>query len=298
MSVFFVFLQVVLLAVLAPLVAGVIKNTKGKMQSRRGPGYFQVYFDLRKFFNKDNVISPTVSWVFHAAPYIYFATALGAAALAPTLLFDRGFHYDSLFVLIYMLALGRFFLALASLDAGSSFGGMGGSREMFINVLVEPVLMMTLLTVALRANGTGISQMASAATTSGVSLAAILAAIAFLILTVAETGRIPLDNPDTHLELTMVHEGMVLEYSGRSVGLIFWGSAIKQLVAILLMVNLFLPWNPVGTLPPVVWMIMKVLVIAVVLAGIETSTNKMRLFRLPGLLIATGCLSLLAIIAM
>lgn len=298
MSVFFMFLQVVLLAVLAPLVAGVIKNTKGKMQSRRGPGYFQVYFDLRKFFNKDNVISPTVSWIFHAAPYIYFATALGAAALAPLLLFDRGFNYDSLFVLIYMLGIGRFFLALASLDAGSSFGGMGGSREMFINVLVEPVLMMTLFTVALRANGTGISQMASAATNSGVSLSAILAAIAFLILTVAETGRIPVDNPDTHLELTMVHEGMILEYSGRSVGLIFWGSAIKQLVSILLMVNLFLPWNPVGILPPVVWMIMKVLVIAVALAGIETSTNKMRLFRLPGLLIATGCLSLLAIIAM
>lgn len=298
MSVFFMILQVALLAVLAPLVAGVIKNTKGKMQSRRGPGYFQVYFDLRKFFKKDNVISPTVSWVFHAAPYIYFATALGAAALAPTLMFDRGFNYDNIFVLIYLLGLGRFFLALASLDAGSSFGGMGGSREMFINVLVEPVLMMTLFTVALRANGTVISQMAGAATNSGVSLSAILAAIAFLILTVAETGRIPVDNPDTHLELTMVHEGMVLEYSGRSVGLIFWGSAIKQLVTILLMVNLFLPWNPVGILPPVVWMIIKVLVIAVVLAGIETNTNKMRLFRLPGLLIATGCLSLLAIIAM
>ena len=297
MSVLFMILQVVVLAVLAPLVAGVIKNTKGKMQSRRGPGYFQVYFDLRKFFQKDNVISPTVSWIFHTTPYIYFATALGAAALAPTLLFDRGFHYDSIFVLIYLLGLGRFFLALASLDAGSTFGGMGGSREMFINALVEPVMMMTLFTVAMRANSTGMSQMASTAASSGISLSSILAAIAFLILTVAETGRIPVDNPDTHLELTMVHEAMVLEYSGRSVALIFWGSAIKQLVTILLMVNLFLPWNPVGMLPPV-WMIIKVLVIAVVLAGIETSTNKMRLFRLPGLLIATGCLSLLAIIAM
>ncbi|HBV87138.1 MAG TPA: formate hydrogenlyase [Desulfosporosinus sp.] len=298
MSVLFMLLQVVVLAVLAPLVAGVIKNTKGKMQSRRGPGYFQVYYDLRKFFKKDNVFSPTVSWIFKAAPYIYFATALGAAALVPTLLFDRGLHYDNIFVLIYMLGLGRFFLALASLDAGSSFGGMGGSREMFINILVEPVLMLTLFTVALRANGTGMSQMASASASSGISLSAILAAIAFLILTVAETGRIPVDNPDTHLELTMVHEGMVLEYCGRSVGLIFWGSALKQLVTILLMVNFFLPWNPAGSLPPVVWMILKVLVIAVVLAGIETSTNKMRLFRLPGLLIATGCLSLLAIIAM
>ncbi|GAB6179887.1 NADH-quinone oxidoreductase subunit H [Desulfotomaculum defluvii] len=298
MSVLFMILQVIVLALLAPLVAGVIKNTKGKMQSRRGPGYFQVYYDLAKFFNKDNVISPTVSWIFHIAPYIYFATALGAAALVPTLMFDRGFHYDNIFVLVYLLGLGRFFLALASLDAGSSFGGMGGSREMFINVLVEPVMMLTLFTVAIRANGTGLSQMATATANSDISFSAILAAIAFLILTVAETGRIPVDNPDTHLELTMVHEGMVLEYSGRSVGLIFWGSAIKQLVTILLLVNLFIPWNPADLVPPVVWMIIKVLVIAVVLAAIETSTNKMRLFRIPGFLMATGCLSLLAIIAM
>ncbi|RYD01436.1 hypothetical protein N752_31055 [Desulforamulus aquiferis] len=130
------------------------------------------------------------------------------------------------------------------------------------------------------------------------SLSAILAAIAFLILIVAETGRIPVDNPDTHLELTMVHEGMVLEYSGRSVALIFWGSAIKQLVAILLLINLFVPWNPVGPVSPVIWLIIKVLIIALILAAIETSTNKMRLFRIPGFMLATSCLSLLAIMAM
>lgn len=301
MPVVLTILQALLLALLAPLVAGVIKNTKGKLQSRRGPGYFQVYYDLAKLFKKDSVVSPTVSWIFHVAPFIYFATALGAASLVPTVLFSRGLNYDNIFILVYLLALGRFFLALASLDAGSSFGGMGGSREMFISVLVEPALMITLFTVAIRANSTGLSQMANAAASSGVSLSAILAAIAFLILTVAETGRIPVDNPDTHLELTMVHEGMVLEYSGRSVGLIFWGSAIKQLVTILMMVNLFIPWNLPGlvaTPMPVLWMLVKVLLVAAALACIETSTNKIRLFRVPGLMIATGCLSLLAIVAM
>lgn len=298
MSVLFVVLQSVVLALLAPFIAGFIKSTKGKMQNRKGPGYFQVYFDLLKFLKKDNIISPTVSWIFRVSPYIYFATALGAAALVPTLTFVRSFNYDNIFVLVYLLALGRFFLALASLDAGSSFGGMGGSREMYINVLVEPVLMITLFTVAIKANGTGLAQMATTAAGSNISLSAILAATAFLVLTVAETGRVPVDNPDTHLELTMIHEGMVLEYSGRSVALIFWGSAIKQLVTILLMVNLFIPWNPLPLIPPVGWLIIKMLVIAILLAAIETSTNKMRLFRVPGLMVATGCLSLLAIIAM
>ncbi len=300
MSILLIILQVLLLALLAPFVQGIIKNTKGWLQSRRGPGYFQMYYDLAKFLKKDSVLSPTVSWIFKFAPYIYFATALGAAAMVPALLTPAGVSFNNLFVLLYLFAVGRFFLALASLDAGSTFGGMGGSREMFISVLVEPALMITVFTVAFKANSTGLSLMADAAAGSAISLSAILAAVAFLILTVAETGRVPVDNPDTHLELTMVHEAMVIEYSGRPVGLIFWASAIKQLVFILLMVNLFIPWNLPGitTAPAtVLWMLAKVLIIAITLACIETSTNKMRLFRLPGLLAVAGFLSLLAIVA-
>jgi formate hydrogenlyase subunit 4 len=300
MSILLIIIQVLLLALLAPFVQGIIKNTKGRLQSRRGPGYFQMYYDLAKFLKKDSVLSPTVSWIFKFAPYIYFATALGAAAMVPALLTPAGVSFNNLFILMYLFAVGRFFLALASLDAGSTFGGMGGSREMFISVLVEPALMITVFTVAYKANSTGLSLMADAAAGSAISLSAILAAVAFLILTVAETGRVPVDNPDTHLELTMVHEAMVIEYSGRPVGLIFWASAIKQLVFILLMVNLFIPWNLPGitTAPAtVLWMLAKVLIIAITLACIEASTNKMRLFRLPGLLAVAGFLSLLAIVA-
>lgn len=300
MSVTAIMAQTIVLFLLAPLIQGVIKNTKGRLQSRRGPGYCQPYFDFIKFLQKDHVVSPAVSWIFHFAPYIYFATALGAAALVPTIFTDRGIQVDNLFVLAYLFAVGRFFLAAASLDAGSSFGGMGGSREMFISVLVEPALLITLFTVALNANSTVLSTMAGTAASTPVSFSAVLAAVAFLMITVAETGRIPVDNPDTHLELTMIHEGMVLEYSGRPVGLIFWAAAIKQLVFILLMVNLFIPWNMPGIASAplaAAWLGIKVFAVAVALACIESSTNKIRLFRVPGLMAAAGCLSLLAIVA-
>ncbi|MHC1711266.1 MAG: respiratory chain complex I subunit 1 family protein [Solidesulfovibrio sp.] len=292
-------IQTVLVIALAPLIQGIVKNTKARLQSRRGPGYFQPYFDFCKFLRKDSVVSPTVSWVFHLAPYVYFGTSVVAALLVPTIL-NTGATFNNLFILVYLFALGRFFLAAAALDAGSAFGGMGGSREMFIGVLVEPILMLSLFTVALGAGTTSLSGMATWAAGGGLTFSGLLAALSFLIVLVAETGRIPVDNPDTHLELTMIHEAMVLEYSGRSVGLIFWASTIKQLVFILLFVNLFLPWSlPFmdGGSMVGVSLALKVLLTALLLACIESSTNKIRLFRVPGLMAAGGVLALLAVVA-
>ena len=278
------------LVLVAPLVSGIIKVSKARLQNRRGPRLLQVYYDLFKLLQKDSVVSPTTSWVFTLAPYLYFAGAFGAAALLTS---------GDLFALLYLLAVGRFFLALASLDAGSSFGGMGGSREMYINVLVEPVLLVTMLTVAARAGSTKLAVMSAAAAITPFSLPYIFAAVAFLIILVAETGRIPVDNPDTHLELTMIHEAMVLEYSGRKLGLIFLAVAIKQLLFILLFTLLFLPWQPGGLSPAMAffWLVAKVLLIAVALAAIETSTNKMRLFKVPGFMGLAGMLALLALVA-
>ncbi|MCX7781475.1 MAG: NADH-quinone oxidoreductase subunit H [Negativicutes bacterium] len=272
----------------APLVAGIIKMSKARLQNRRGPGVLQVYFDIYKLLAKDSVVSPTVSWLFLAAPYVYFAAAAGAAALIPLL--GQG---ADLFVVIYLFALGRFFLALASLDAGSAFGGMGGSREMFLSVLIEPALLLALMTLAINSGSTNLSLLSGAALTKDLSLAHIFAAVAFLIVLVAETGRIPVDNPDTHLELTMVHEGMTLEYSGRFLGLIVWASAIKQLAAILLFGMLFLPLPVSGA----AGIALVVLLTALILACVETFTNKMRLFRVPGFLAVSGLLSLLALVA-
>lgn len=297
----YMLLQALLLAAAAPLVAGLIKSFKARLQNRRGPKVLQVYYDLFKLLAKDSVVSPTVSWIFAVAPFIYLSAAFAAAALAPfytTIAAGLPVRFTDLFVLLYLFALGRFFLALASLDSGSAFGGMGGSREMFISTLVEPALLLALLTVAFKGHSTALAEMAAAAPgTPG--LAAFFAAIAFFMVLIAETGRIPVDNPDTHLELTMVHEGMVLEYSGRRLGLIVWASAIKQLVMMVLFISLFLPW-PAADLPvagQLVLFVVKLVVCAMALALSETLTNKMRLFKIPGFMAVAGLLALLAIVA-
>lgn len=294
--------QAAMVASLAPLVAGLIKTAKARLQSRRGPGILQPYYDLAKFLGKDSVVSPTTSWLFAAAPSVYFAAALGAAALAPVLAplaSGLGMGFADLFMLLYLFALGRFFLALASLDAGSSFGGMGGSREMFIAVLAEPAILLALLAVALPAKSTGMTAMAASAASAKWALSEVFAAGAFFIVLLAETGRIPVDNPDTHLELTMVHEGMILEYSGRPLGLIHWAVAIKQLVMITLFAVLFLPGAPLSW-PPLAQaavLAVKVAATALALAAAETATNKMRLFRVPAFMTVSGVLALLALVA-
>lgn len=280
---------------LAPLVAGVIKTAKARLQNRRGPGIFQGYFDLMKLLHKDSVVSPTISWIFKIAPYIYFAGSTAAAALVPVVII-RSSNVGDVFTLIYLLALGRFFLVLASLDAGSAFGGMGGAREMFIAILVEPALLLSMLTVAFKTQSTNLGLMASMVESSPLSLAYVFAAIAFFMVLIAETGRVPVDNPDTHLELTMIHEGMTLEYSGRKLALIFWASAVKQLVMILLFILLFLPGHIFGS-AIFIEMVLKVLLVAVSIAIAETSTNKLRLFKVPNFLAISCLLSLIALVA-
>ena len=292
-------LQALVLLLAAPFIVGIIKKVKARLQNRRGPGLKQLYYDILKLLAKDSVESPTVSWIFRVTPYIYFTAALAAAAFLPIWFYSGGFVSD-LLLLIYVLAGGRFFLVLASLDAGSAFGGMGGSREMFISVLVEPVLLLAMLTVAVHSGSTNLFAMAGAAMQETFSLSYFFAACAFFIVMLAESGRIPVDNPDTHLELTMIHEGMVLEYSGRPLGLIFWAAALKQLILILLFVLLFIPWPSFGAVSPFaqgVSIVVKVLLVAVSLAVAETATNKMRLFKVPNFMALSGLLSLLALAA-
>lgn len=286
-----------MLLMLAPLLSGVIKTLKARLQNRRGPSILQPYYDVIKLLRKDQVVSPTTSWVFRLAPFIYLAVTLAAAAMIPLPLFADGGYFD-LFLLIYLLAVGRFCLVLASLDAGSAFGGMGGSREMYLSTLVEPVLLLALLTIATRSGSTGLLAMARTASSTPFTLPYLFAAGAFFIVAIAETGRVPVDNPDTHLELTMVHEGMVLEYSGRYLGLIHLAAALKQLIILLLFAIYFLPWHmPGGAGLASLELAAKLAVTAAALAMAETSTNKMRLFRIPGFLAVSGLLSVLALVA-
>lgn len=288
-------IQTLAIVAIAPLVSGIIKKVKARLQNRRGPKVLQVYFDLMKLLVKDSVVSPTVSWIFNLAPYIYFASAVAAAGFVP-ILFFYGKGFGDVFTLIYLLALGRFFLVLASLDGGSAFGGMGGAREMFIAILVEPALLLAMLIVAFKAQTTNLGLMASHGINSPFSVTYVFAMIAFFIVLIAETGRIPVDNPDTHLELTMIHEGMVLEYSGRKLALIFWASAVKQLIMIVLFVLLFLPGNSLG-MEAFIWTLLKILLVAAGIGITETSTNKMRLFKVPNFLAVSCLLSLLALVS-
>ena len=218
---------------------------KARLQVRRGPGILQPYQELLKLFRKGMVIPETASWIFDATPYVVFATAAIAGLMVPMVSAEAPLGlFGGVLAVVYLLGLGRFFLALGGLDTGSSFGGLGSSREMTIAALAEPAMMLAVFTVAIGANSTSLTEVArtSVGTTwHFLAPAQMLACAALFLVLIAETGRIPVDNPATHLELTMIHEAMILEYSGPYLGLIEWGAWIKQLLLMTLMINCFLP---------------------------------------------------------
>src|SRR5437016_725380 len=240
-----VILQTMLLLLLAPLISGCIKNWKAKLQNRRGPRVWQPYLDVVKFLRKDMVISEHASWVFSAAPYVVFLSALLVGLMVPMLTTQAPLSlFGGALAVIGLLALGRFFLALGGLDPASAFGGMGSSREMTISAIAEPALMLAIFTVAITAGSTDLSHIVQSGLGPGWKLlnpAHLMAFAALFIVLLAETGRVPVDNPATHLELTMIHEAMLLEYSGRYLAFMEWGASIKQLVLMTLLVNIFLP---------------------------------------------------------
>jgi len=291
---------------LSPLISGTIKKLEAFFQSRRGASVFQPYYDLIKRFRKDAVISEHASWLFRATPYIVFAAVAAAALLVPTWtsLLPLGFAGD-IIALVYLFALARFFTALAGLEAGSAFGGMGSSREMVVSALAEPSMMLAVFSVALTAGSISLGPAVEGLAKSGIDLinpAHILAFGALFVVALAENGRIPVDNPATHLELTMIHEGMILEYSGRGLALIEWASSAKQLVFFSLLGNLFIPMGMEmrdgfsTLLLSLSIFFLKVLVLAVAIAVIESSLAKLRFFRVPELLGASFVLSLAALV--
>lgn len=295
-------IQFLIIVLAAPLLNGVIKKLKAMMQGRVGPGVLQPYYDLIRLFKKEMVISTTTSWVFRAAPYIVFVSALVAAMIVPVITSRTPLGVmGDVIALIYVFGLGRFFMALAGLDAGTAFGGEGSSREMTVAVLVEPMLMLSIFVAAISAGSTNLSVIAGS---RGVFFSPyhVLAMASFLVAVVADTGRIPVDNPDTHLELTMIHEGMLLEYSGRYLALMEWAHYIKQMVLFTLVSDIFLPAGIATTGRPVDLAFsagvyaLKMLGMAFLMALIESSRAKLRFFQLPNLLGGAFVLSLLALI--
>ena len=299
--------QTALLLLLAPLLSGLIKNWKAKLQNRRGPRIWQPYFDVVKFLGKDMVISEHASWILTAAPYVLFLTALSAGLMVPMVTAHAPMSlFGGALALVGLMALGRFFLALGGLDPASAFGGMGSSREMTLSAIAEPAMMLAIFTVAITAGSTNLSQIVLASQGPGwkfLDPAHALAFAAMFIVLLAETGRIPVDNPATHLELTMIHEAMLLEYSGRYLALIEWGASIKQLVLMALLANIFFPVGLAADATPaafglgLVFFVLKLLVLAGAVVLVEFTNAKLRLFRVPDLLSAAFILATLALVS-
>jgi formate hydrogenlyase subunit 4 len=299
--------QTALLLLLAPLLSGLIRNWKAKLQNRRGPRIWQPYFDLLKFLRKDMVISEHTSWVFSVTPYVLFLTALSAGLMVPLITAQAPMSlFGGALALVGLLALGRFFLALGGLDPASAFGGMGSSREMTLAAIAEPAMMLSIFTVSITAGSTNLSQIVIASQGPGWKLldpSHALAFAAMFVVLLAETGRIPVDNPATHLELTMIHEAMLLEYSGRYLALIEWAASIKQLVLMALLANIFFPVGLAAETTPAAFglglllFVAKLIVFAGAVVWVETSNAKLRLFRVPDLLSAAFILATLALVS-
>ncbi|HXI87055.1 MAG TPA: NADH-quinone oxidoreductase subunit H [Parvularculaceae bacterium] len=286
--------QMLLVLALAPLLTGVVRKVKARLMRRRGASILQPYRDLFRLMRKEAVIAENASWIFRSAPYLIFATTWVAAALTPTFRTGLMFSWSAdLIVIVALLGSARFFLALAGMDVGTAFGGIGSSREMMIAAFAEPAMLLAVFTVALVAGSTELSNVAAFLRSNSVGLrvSLALAMFALFMVAIAENARIPVDNPATHLELTMVHEAMVLEYSGRHLAMIEFASFLKLLLYVSMIGAIFVPWGLAGdgadaarNALGIVFYLGKLLGAAVLLALFEMATAKMRVFRVPDFL--------------
>lgn len=288
MKISMIMVQVVLMTAVAPLVSGFIRKAKNNLRMKKGAPVLQPYYNLAKLLKKDEVVSENTSWIFRITPFIVLSSILVTLLLVPFLGRQDSIGYmGDILLVIFMLSLGRFFMSLAGLDAGSSFGGMGSSRDMFISSLVEPVMLLSIFVVGSNAGSTNPAVMASQ---HQLHLSNIIAALAFFMAMIAETSRIPVDNQETHLELTMVHEAMILEYSGRRLAMIELAAHIKQILFFTILANIVIPFGGVALYP------LKIIAIAVIISVMEVSLAKMRLFRVVDFVTFAFALSIMAMV--
>jgi len=295
--------QMLLVLLAAPLLTGFVRKVKAHLLRRRGPPLLQPYRDLLRLVRKEAVLAERASWLFRATPYLVFAATWVAAALVPTFATFLLFSWSAdLIAIIALLGAARFFQALAGMDVGTSFGGIGSSREVMYATLAEPALILVIFTLALIAGSTQLSTIASVMqlTPVGLRVSLGLALFGLIMVAIAENGRVPIDNPATHLELTMVHEAMILEYSGRHLALIELAAALKLLLYMSLIACLFMPWGlappgapPWGQLGGAATYLVKLTLGGFLLALFETAIAKMRVFRVPQFLGAAIMLGLL-----
>ncbi len=273
---------------LAPLIDNLASKVKAVFQSRQGPPLFQPYYDLWKHYRKDAVRSTRTSWVYRAAPYVSFAGFLTAAEFVPIAATHPPASVGGdFFAVIMLFAFAHAFIAFAALDAASSFGGLGASRDTTLAALAEPGLILTVFTLAVAYGATSLGDVAERVRDLGLEAFTpthLLLFGAVFMLTIAETGRIPIDNPATHLELTMVHEAQILEYNGKDLATLQWGLHVKELALVAILANVFFPWGLApGDVPTVVSVLVfvgKAVLGIILIASVESLTAKWRLFRL------------------
>ena len=300
-------LQVVAIAVGGPILVGAMRKVRCRLEGRIGPPILQPLLDIRKLFRKERIRPDQATWIFPLAPVVLVATVVVAAVLTPLATTHPAFGTGSdLFVLVYLFVVGSTLLALAGMDAGTAFGGMGSSRAVTIGALAEPALLVTILALSASAHSSNLPAIVRATLSDPGSVATpqrLFALASLLIVIVAETGRLPVDNPATHLELTMVHEAMVLEYGGPDLALVIVGEAMRLTLLLGVFVNLVAPWGVATTTQlssiaiGVVSLAAKVAFVGVVLAVFEVSMAKVRLFRIPELLAGAFVLALLGVVS-
>lgn len=299
----FAVFQISWFLIFAPLLVGVMRKLKARLQGKRGPRILQPYYDLRKYFHKEAIFSEHRSWLTRSAPYIVFVATIAGALALP--IFGRGFGtFSDILVFIYLLALARIFTAFAALDTASSFGGMGASREMALNTVIEPAFIIALVAIMIQTKTTNFIHILTVIhdTSFYISLPYFLVLGAMIFIILGETGKIPVDNEDTHLELTMIHEGMVLEYSGRYFALMKYSSFIKQYIFMTMFALLFIPFfqveitGIVSGLLAIILLTIKIFIIGILVTFIEIMYAKVRLYQVPKLFATSMTLSFLAII--
>jgi formate hydrogenlyase subunit 4 len=302
---FFSILNILVVVALSPFFMGLIKKIKAMSQRRTGPPLLQPYYSLWKLLKKETVYSSTSSWIMKITPYINIIVLLTASLFVP-LAFIPLEGVDSIgnvILFIYLLALAKFFMALSGLDAGSTFGGMGSSREMSITAVFEPTIIVVFAALSFTFKTMDIHKMFLASSTHvGLSPALILLAVALFIVLIVETARVPVDNPETHLELTMIHEAMILEQSGKNLALMELSHAMKQTLLMAVMINIIFPFGLTTELTAgaicisILFFLLKGAVVSIIIALFESSFAKFRFFRLPDFFMIAFFLSIITIL--
>jgi len=298
-------LNVIFVLLISPLFVSLIKIVKAHAQKRRGPPIFQTYRNLAKLLKKETIYSANSSWIMRVTPLVNVAALLVASLFVPIIVIPQPTDIvGNIILFLYLLALAKFFMALSGLDAGSTFGGMGSSREMAISALIEPVVIVVFAALAFAFKTISLPDMFRGALSSNVLIdpVIILISISIFIVIIVESARVPVDNPETHLELTMIHEAMILEQSGKNLAMMELSSAMKQLLLMAVLINILVPWGLTQdfTVPSILIslgaFVLKAFVLAIIIGLFESSCAKSRLFRLPGLFVVALFLSIITLI--